>query len=144
MTGLSQLTSLAVVLPIEQLDLDAIILHEQPNKRRTIIEKFTDYSDVSSAVVLLSPDDIAYPKEGSSSEAKLRARQNVVFELGFFIGKLGRESVFILHREGENFEMPSDHSGVLFIPYNESGKWKFDLIKEFKACGYEVDANKMV
>ena len=133
----------AVARTLGQLGLDPIILHEQPSQGRTIIEKFTDHSDVTSAVVLFSPDDMAYPKRGSSNEAKLRARQNVVFELGFFIGKLGRERVFVLHREEKNFEMLSDYSGVVYISYNQSGSWRSDLIKELKACGYDVDANKL-
>ena len=74
----------------------------------------------------------------------LRARQNVIFELGFFIGKLGRNRVLVLYQEEENFEMPSDYSGVLYTPYDSSGRWQFDLIKELKACGYDVDANKLL
>jgi len=134
----------AVARTLEKLQLEAVILHEQPNQGRTIIEKFINYSDVSFAVVLLSPDDMAYPKDSSPKDAKPRARQNVVFELGFFIGKLGRERVFVLYREVENFEMPSDYSGVLYIPYDDSKRWEIELVKELKACGYNVDANKLV
>ncbi|MEE8356570.1 MAG: nucleotide-binding protein, partial [Anaerolineales bacterium] len=81
---------------LEKLGLEVIILHEQPNQGRTIIEKFEDYSDVGFAVVLLTPDDIG----GRANDLELlpRARQNVVFELGFFIGALGRERVCALHK----------------------------------------------
>jgi predicted nucleotide-binding protein len=131
----------AVARTLKTLELEPVILHEQPNQGRTIIEKFINYSDVSFAVVLLSPDDMAYPKDLSPKDAKPRARQNVVFELGFFIGKLGRERVFVLYREVENFEMPSDYSGVLYIPYDNSKRWEIELVKELKACGYNFDAN---
>lgn len=134
----------AVARTLEKIGLEPIILHEKPSEGRTIIEKFTDYSDVSFAVVLLSPDDIAYAKDQPPKDAKLRARQNVIFELGFFIGKLGRNRVLVLYQEEKNFEMPSDYSGVLYTPYDNSGRWKFDLIKELKACGYAVDANKLL
>lgn len=134
----------AVARTVEKLGLEPIILHEKPSEGRTIIEKFTDYSDVSFAIVLLSPDDVAYPKDQSPKEAKLRARQNVIFELGFFIGKLGRNRVLVLYQEEKNFEMPSDYSGVLYTPYDDSGRWQFDLVKELKACGYDVDANKLL
>ncbi|HGE71730.1 TPA: nucleotide-binding protein [Candidatus Poribacteria bacterium] len=134
----------AVARTLEKIGLEPIILHEKPSEGRTIIEKFTDYSEVSFAVVLLSPDDIAYPKDRSPKDAMLRARQNVIFELGFFIGKLGRNRVLVLYQEEENFEMPSDYSGVLYTPYDSSGRWQFDLIKELKACGYDVDANKLL
>jgi predicted nucleotide-binding protein len=134
----------AVARTVEKMGLEPIILHEKPSEGRTIIEKFTDYSDVSFAIVLLSPDDVAYPKDQSLKDAKLRARQNVIFELGFFIGKLGRNRVLVLYQEEKNFEMPSDYSGVLYTPYDDSGRWQFDLVKELKACGYDVDANKLL
>jgi len=119
-------------------------LHEKLSEGRTIIEKFTNYSDVSFAVVLLSPDDMAYPKDQTPENAKPRARQNVIFELGFFIGKLGRNRVLVLYQEEKNFEMPSDYSGVSYTPYDNSGRWKFNLVKELKVCGYNVDANKLL
>lgn len=133
----------AVARVLEKLGLDPIILHEKASEGRTVIEKFTDYSDVAFAVVLLSPDDMAYSKDQSPENAKLRARQNVIFELGFFIGKLGRERVLILHQQDGDFEMPSDYAGVLYAPYDDSRRWQLDLIKELKACNYDVDANKL-
>lgn len=134
----------AVARTLDRLKLDPIILHEKPDKGRTIIEKITEYSDVNFAIALLSPDDYAYPKDQSPENAKLRARQNVIFELGFFIGKLGRERVLILFREEENFEWPSDYKGVLYKPYDSSGNWRFELAKELKDCGYDVDVNKLL
>jgi len=135
----------AVSRTIEKLGLNPIILHEQPNKgSNSIIEKFTKYANVSFAIVLLSPDDLAYSKGESPGQAKSRARQNVILELGFFLGRLGRERVLSLYREEKNFEMPSDYSGVLFVPFDLAGRWQFDLIKELKASGYDVDANALV
>ena len=133
----------SVARTLEKIGFEPIILHEKPSKGRTIIEKFTDYSDVCFAIVLLSPDDIAYSKDQSPENVKLRARQNVIFELGFFIGKIGRKRVLVLYQEENDFEMPSDYSGVLYTLYDNSGRWQFDLIKELKACGYEVDSNKL-
>ena len=134
----------SVARALEKLDLVPIILHERPNQGRTIIEKFTDYANVNFSVVLLSPDDVAYSKDDDPKQARTRARQNVVFELGYFIGKLDRANVIALFRPDENFEMPSDYSGVLFTPFDESGRWQFDLVKELRACGYNVDANKLI
>jgi len=134
----------AVARAVEKIDLKPIILHDQPNKGRTIIKKFEDYSDVNFAIVLLSPDDIAYSKDKSPEDKEFRARQNVIFELGFFVGKLGREHVFILYREEHNFEFPTDYSGICYTPYNNKGQWRFDLIGELNSCGYNVDANKLI
>jgi len=134
----------AVARTVEKIDLKPIILHEQPNKGRTIIEKFEDYSDLNFAIILLSPDDIAYSKNKPQEDKEFRARQNVIFELGFFVGKLGREHVFILCKEEENFEIPSDYSGICYTPYDNKGQWRFDLIGELNSCGYNVDANKLI
>ena len=90
-----------MALTLRKLDIEPIILNEKPNLGKTIIEKFTHYADVPFAVVLLSPDDMVYHKDGSREIVAIRARQNVIFELGFFIGKLGRERVLVLHSEGK-------------------------------------------
>lgn len=134
----------SVARTIEKLELKPIILHEQASKGKTIIEKFTDNSDVLYAIVLLSADDIAYSKSSEPESAKFRARQNVIFELGYFIGKLGRERVLALHQNVENFEIPSDYNGIVFVPYDDAGKWQFELVKELKAIGVKVDANNVI
>lgn len=109
----------------------AIILHEQPNKGRTIIEKFEDYSKVDFAVALWTADDDGKSKK--ESDLKDRARQNVIFETGFFIGKLGRENVIVLHEDG--VDIPSDYSGVIFLRLADN--WKDDLRREVDAI-YEL------
>lgn len=132
-----------VVRVLERLHLDPVVLHELPNQGRTIIEKITDYSDVGAAVVLYSPDDIGYKSE-KPDEARPRARQNVIFEHGYFIGKLGRKNVLMLHRVVDDFEMLSDYSGVLYTPFDKSGAWQLELVKELKSIGYEIDADNLI
>ena len=124
------------------LGLKPIVLHEQPNQGKTLIDKFEKNADVGFAVVLLSPDDMAYPKSSPTSKARPRARQNVVMELGYFIGSLGREHVFTLKRG--DLELPSDVSGVAYTTYDESGSWRLELVRELKAAGYTVDANSLL
>jgi predicted nucleotide-binding protein len=126
---------------LEKIHLHPVILHEQPNRGRTIIEKFEDYSDVAFAVVLLTPDDMGGP-ENSSESQKPRARQNVILELGYFLGLLGRARVTALY-EGK-VEIPSDYSGVLFIPLDGAGAWKLELAKEMKVAGLVVDLNDAI
>jgi predicted nucleotide-binding protein len=125
---------------LEKLGLEAIILREQPDSGRTIIEKFEDYADeVGFAVVLLTPDDIA---ESSSTQGSgARARQNVIFELGYFAGKLGRGRACLL-RKGE-VEIPSDLYGVIYTELDAGGGWKLKLVQELKATNLDFDANKM-
>jgi len=131
----------AVARFIEKLGLKAVILHEQPNAGRTIIEKFEDYANVGFAVVLMTPDDVGATKD-KKDQLLARARQNVVFELGFFVGQLGRNRVCALHKE--EVEIPSDYTGVLYIPMDESGGWQLKLAKEIKASGIPVDLNKVM
>lgn len=126
---------------LTSIDLQPIILHEQPNEGRTIIEKFEDYSDVPYAIVLLTPDDVCKSVDNDGVEFQ-RARQNVILEFGYFIGKLGRKNVCGLKRG--NVELPSDYSGVLYIDFDETNSWKINLVKEMKAVGLDIDANKVI
>lgn len=112
---------------LEKIELEPIILHEQPNQGRTIIEKFEAHSGVGFAIVLLTPDDVGSSKT-SPDELKPRARQNVILELGFFTGKLGRSRVCALYKP--DVEIPSDFQGVLFIPLDPNGAWRLKLIQE--------------
>lgn len=134
----------SVARVIDKLSLNPIILHEQANQGRTIIEKFTDHSEVGFAIVLLSADDFGYSINQKPEDGKLRARQNVILELGYFLGKLGRGRVVALVQTADNFEFPSDYQGVIYIPYDKDGTWKFSVLKELKACGYNVDANRLL
>lgn len=113
---------------LEKLSLQAVILHEQPSSGRTIIEKFETYSeDVGFAVVLLTPDDIG-GLNAVPHGLKPRARQNVILELGYFIGRLGRTNVCALHKGG--IDLPSDYQGVVYIEMDDHGAWKAKLAQE--------------
>ena len=130
----------SVARTIERLGLNPIILHEQPNAGKTIIEKFESNSKVGFAIILLTDDDEG--KSKTQIELNNRARQNVVLELGYFIGKLGRDRVLPLHTEG--VELPSDIHGLLYVPIDKAETWKFALVRELKAAGYSVDANSIL
>ena len=123
---------------LEKLGLEPVILHEQSNEGRTIIEKFEDHTDVRFAVVLLTPDDTGASKR-QPTENRDRARQNVVFEFGYFVRALGRNKVCALVKG--DIERPSDLDGVLYIPFDEGDGWKMGLVKELKTAGVAVDAN---
>ncbi len=92
------------------------------------------------AIVLLTADDRGGIADSQYDSQSLRARQNVIFELGYFIGKLGRNRVCALYSEG--VEIPSDYSGVLFIKFDEAGAWRLAVAKEIKAAGIDIDMNK--
>ena len=132
----------SVARVLGQLGLNPIILHEQPNGGRTVIEKFERNADVGFAIALLSPDDMGYLSNGDAANAVPRARQNVILELGYFVGALGRDKVVALKR-GDT-EIPSDFNGVVYTPYDQNGHWRFELVKELKEAGFSVDANSLL
>jgi predicted nucleotide-binding protein len=105
-----------------------------------VIEKFEAHSNVGFAIILLTDDDEG--KSKTEIDLKKRARQNVVLELGYFIGKLGRSKVLPLYSDG--VELPSDIHGLLYIPLDKAENWKFSIVKELKEAGYTVDANKLL
>jgi len=129
----------AVARFLAKLDLEPIILHEQPNQGRTIIEKFEGHADVDFAVVLLTPDDFGHAA-GSTGEARPRARQNVIFELGYFVGRLDRSRVCALHKG--NVEILSDYNGVIYVSMDDPQGWRLLLAREIKAAGIDVDLNR--
>jgi len=141
--GHNQAIKEAVARYIEKLGPSVIILHEQPNEGRTIIEKFEKSSVVDYAVVLLTGDDAGAPIGVDDKEAiSLRARQNVIFELGFFTAFLGRSKVAVLYENG--VEIPSDFSGIIYIPIDREGAWKFKLAQELKTAGIKIDLNRAI
>ncbi|MGZ9129670.1 MAG: TIR domain-containing protein [Candidatus Binatia bacterium] len=124
---------------LEKLNQKVVILRELPNAGRTVIEKFGDFADVGYAVVLLTPDDRGSKVSLPFKDQNLRARQNVIFELGYFIGRLGRDRVTALYLS--NVEIPSDYSGVLFTEIDDRGAWRLELARELKTAGFLVDLN---
>lgn len=121
---------------IEKQGIEPVILSEQTNRGRTIIEKFEEYSDVGGAICLFTSDDLGRSKKDNQDQ--VRARQNVVFETGYFMGKLGRNHTIILADKG--VDMPSDLLGVV---YTDATNWQVDLLKELEQMGYTIDRNKL-
>ncbi|PZW43209.1 MULTISPECIES: TIR domain-containing protein [unclassified Pseudomonas] len=124
---------------LERIGLEAIILHEQANQGRTIIEKVVAHGEVGFAIVLLTPDDEGCAKGGTPEP---RARQNVLLELGYFIGRLGRDKVCALKRG--SLEIPSDFAGVVWETMDSIGGWKQSLARELEAAGHDIDWNKVM
>jgi predicted nucleotide-binding protein len=131
----------AVARFIGEIGFEPVILHEQANGGRTVIEKFEAHSEPARfAVVLLSGEDEGRLK-GTDNLAP-RARQNVILELGYFVGKLTRARVCALKRG--DLEVPSDIVGVVFEPYDDAGAWKQIIARELQAAGYVIDWNKVM
>ncbi|MGZ8137209.1 MAG: TIR domain-containing protein [Methylococcaceae bacterium] len=126
---------------IEKLGFEAIILDEQANGGKTVIEKIEANTNVGFAIVLYTPDDSGNTKaEANKSVLNLRARQNVIFEHGYLIAKLSRERVVPLISDKE-IELPSDINGMVYI---SDRHWQMDIAREMKNVGYEINLNKII
>ena len=127
---------------LHQLGLEPVVLHRKPDKGQTIIEKFEENSDVGYAFILLTPDEFAYTVDqeklaDSARKKELRARPNVIFEFGFFVGKLGRRRVCCIYKEG--VVLPSDLTGLIYKKVSDSiDSQAYSIIQELKAAGYEI------
>lgn len=125
---------------ISSCDLEPIILDEQPSKGQTIIEKLESNTDVNFAIVLYTPCDIGNKK--TNDTMNLRARQNVIFEHGYTVAKLGRKNVCALLKD--ELELPTDISGIIYIKVDEHGAWKTKLVKEIIAAGLKINTEKFI
>jgi len=126
---------------IESLNIKAIILSEQPSRGCTIIEKLEMYSDVDFAIILYTPDDIGGVKNTPYIRLRPRARQNVIFEHGYFSAKLGRENVIVLlknNTERTKLEFAGDNDGIVYVPFDKYGGWKNEIRRALRLSGYIV------
>ncbi len=122
---------------VKQLGFKPIILDEQPGSGQTIIEKFEEYAgNVCFAIVLLTPDDIGSLKD-EQNNPNPRARQNVIFEMGYFLKGLGRGRVCLMCKE--KVEVPSDLAGVEYISLDPNDNWKRKLVREMEAARIPVE-----
>ncbi len=118
-----------------------IVLDEEAGKGADILGKLLEHAQKASfAVILLTGDD----RGGLSDEGGLRprARQNVILELGLFLGLLGREKLTVLHEE--NVEIPSDYLGVSYVPLDENKGWQIGLVRELRAAGINASLDALL
>ena len=119
---------------------DTVILREQANLGRTLIEKFEDHAEQASyAIILLTPDDEG-GRMSTPDERRPRARQNVIFEMGYFYGILGRHKVSVLLHPG--VEKPSDTDGIAYISFDDAGAWKTELFRELENAKIHINTAK--
>ena len=127
---------------VENLGIEATILHERANRGQTIPEKFEEHAgEAGFAIILLTPDDVGASQD-KVNNLKPRARQNVVLELGYFWGRLGRERMCVLYKEG--VELPSDIHGILYVLLDSFNGWQLQLAREMQQAGLPIDLEKFL
>jgi len=128
---------------VREIGLTPIVLHREADQGATIIEKFEKHSDVGYAFILLTPDEISYTVDqakikDTERKVEYRARPNVIFEFGYFVGKLGRSRVCCLHKG--KVVIPSDLDGLVYKKIDNSiDSEAYSIIKELKAAGYKIN-----
>ena len=132
-----------VVGVLTQLGFEIIISEDNENYSKPLTQKMTEYSDISFVVVVLSFDVYWYWKDQKPKDAKLCAHQNIVFELGYMIGKFTRNKVLVLYDEKKNFELPSNFFNAYYIPYDKERVWHTQLIKALNDHGYKMDIKQL-
>jgi len=127
---------------LEKLKVNYVILDEQPNRGKTIVEKLEEFGGASFSIVLLTGDDIGGPSDKPTSQQLPRARQNVILELGYFMGRLGRDRVAALYQEGT--EIPNDYAGVAYIPFDKDDAWNLRMARELRSAGVQFESDDLV
>ena len=125
---------------LQSWNVESLAIDSLPVQGRTIIEQLEHYiPQANYGIILATPDDIGY-LVGRENDAKYRARQNVVLELGMLLSKLGRSRISIILKECEKFERPSDIDGILYLQFEKDITEIGPRIKrELNAQGYAIE-----
>ncbi len=124
-----------VVSVIKDLGIKPLVMQDKKYLEKPLSEFVAANPDIQFVVAILSADDWVYPKEGKPKEAVLRADQLVVFHLGYWIGKLGRERVFALYYDQRSFQPPTKFMDLIYTPLDKGGLWQKELIRRLKQFG---------
>lgn len=137
--GKNEYMKMAVTDYIEHIGLKTIDLYEDsPSGLQSIFNALLNCASVADcAIVLLSADEAIINKE--TKKTTYRAQQNVIFEMGFFAGFLGKNKVIVLYEKNSNFEFPSGISDIFYIDYDPNGKWKDKLYSNLIKIGFEIN-----
>jgi predicted nucleotide-binding protein len=129
--GRDELAKVEVATFLKNIGLEPIVLSEQPNLGRIVLEKLEQAADAQYAIVLLTPDET--PHGADEQPVRRKARQNVILELGFLVGRLGHRRVCALYKPP--IELPSDFHGILYTQMDKVGQWRGMLIQELREAG---------
>lgn len=127
-----------VVSLIRELGIEPVVMQDKKYAEKPMAEFLAAYPEIRFVVAILSSDDWVYPKDGKPKDAILRADQKVVFHLGYWIGKLGRDSVFALFYDQHSFRWPTPFFDVIYTPLDKEGLWKRELVERLKRAGFAV------
>ena len=140
--GRDELSKTSLEVLLHEIGLEPIVLHRQADEGQTIIEKFERHAEVGYAFILLTPDEVAYlaaedALPDNKRRKERRARPNVIFEFGYFVGRLGRSRVCCIYTG--DVSLPSDVHGMIYKKYKNSiDEVAYGIMKDLKASGYII------
>lgn len=137
--GRDKIMNKQVVSIIRELGIDPLVMQGKEHKSKPVAEFFTEYPNIAFVIAILSADDWVYPKNLKPKDALMYADQKVIFHLGFWIGRLGRNCVFALYYDQRNFRCPTEHFDVIYTPLDKNGNWKKELVSRLSASGIEMN-----
>jgi len=140
--GRDQIMNKQVVSLIKELGIAPIVMQDKINKDKPLAQLITENKDISFIIVILSADDWVYPKNGKHNEALMYADQKVIFHLGFWIGKLGRNRVLALYYEQRSFRWPTEHFDVIYTPLDKNDSWKRELVNRLKQNNIKMEGEQ--
>jgi len=132
--GRDQISNKQVVSVIKQLGIDPIVMQDKNNSAKPLAQFVTEHKDIAFVIAILSADDWVYSKQGKPQEAMMYPNQRVIFHLGFWIGRLGRNRVFALYYDQRSFRCPTEHFDVIYTPLDRNQSWKSDLVNRLIKC----------
>jgi predicted nucleotide-binding protein len=131
-----------VVSLIRELGIDPLVMQDKNNTTKPVAQFFTEHPDISFTIAILSADDWVYPKNGKPNDALMYADQRVIFHLGFWIGRLGRNRVFALYYDQRSFRWPTEHFDVIYTPLDKRNAWKKELVSRLTASGIKFNTDQ--
>lgn len=138
--GRDKIMNKQVVSLIRELGINPIVMQDKAHSQKPVAQFYTENPDIGFVVAILSADDWVYPKNGKPKDALMYADQRVVFHLGFWIGRLGRNHVFALYYDQRSFRWPTEHFDVIYTPLDRNDAWKNELVSRLKASGIPVNS----
>lgn len=134
--GRNELMNKQVVSLIRELGIDPVVMQDKKHSAKPLAQFLSEYPDIAFVVAILSADDWVYPHKGKPQNAVLRADQGVVFHLGFWMGKLGRDRVFALYYDQRSFRRPGEYFDAIYTPLDKEGLWKKELVQRLGRSGF--------
>ncbi|GEM_PF-6472732 len=140
--GSDQLINNEVAAFLRSLAVE-VTMYSQSEEQAPLIDRLNRYAYSDFIVVIFSPDFYFYPRTQSHENASIMAPQEMVFQLGYLVAKLGRQKIVVLCQEHDRLRRPTDYFDLYYVSLNPMGSWKTDIVNRMKSSGVPVPENQL-